>query len=112
MYVKRDEKGRIEAVSQRAGPAFEEWVAPDHVELNGFLGDLERGGPQGKLASTDLEMVRVLEDLIDVLVKKGVIHFTDMPEAAQHKLLERRNTRVNMRKGLNLVDFDDDGGAV
>ena len=34
-------------------------------------------------------MVRVLEDLINLLIDNGVIRITDLPEAAQQKLLER-----------------------
>jgi hypothetical protein len=112
MYVKRDANGQIEAVSQRGGGGWEESVAADSPELSAFFGENGRNGAQGRLASTDLELVRVLEDLIDVLVKKEVIFFTDLPEAAQKKLLERRHTRVHLREGLNLLDFDDEGGAV
>jgi len=112
MYVRRDRNGRIDAVSQRTGEGFEEAVTADSPELAGFLSELYRPGMQGRLAATDLELVRVLEDLIDVLVKKDLIHFTDLPDAAQKKLLERRYTRVNMREGLHLMDFDDEGGAV
>lgn len=111
MYVKRDEKGRIEAVSQREGSEFGEFLAAGSAELIAFLNEAGRGELHCRLASTDLELVRVLEDLIDVLVKKEVIVFTDLPEAAQNKLLERRHTRVNLRAGLQLVDFDDNGSV-
>ncbi|EKD97704.1 MAG: hypothetical protein ACD_23C00767G0001, partial [uncultured bacterium] len=33
------------------------------------------------LSQTDTSLVRVLEDLIDVLITRGVIQFTDLPEA-------------------------------
>lgn len=56
-----------------------------------------------RLAESDQAMVRVLEDLIDTLIGKDLLHFTDLPDAAQKKLLERRQLR---RSGdaLNLIE--------
>lgn len=45
------------------------------------------------LAASDADLARVTEDLIVVLVKKGVILFTDLPEAVQGKLLDRETLR-------------------
>lgn len=45
------------------------------------------------LADSDAELARVTEDLISLLVKKGTILFTDLPEAVQTKLLEREKLR-------------------
>lgn len=61
------------------------------------------------LSQSDSEMARVLEDLVDVLITRGVIQFTDLPEAAQAKLLERRQNRVSLYQRLNLLpDGDND----
>ena len=61
------------------------------------------------LSQSDSEMARVLEDLVDVLITRGVIQFTDLPEAAQAKLLERRQNRVSLHQRLNLLpDGDND----
>ena len=38
---------------------------------------------RAELRATDLEMVRVLEDLISTLVEKGVIMMTDLPKATR-----------------------------
>jgi hypothetical protein len=54
----------------------------------------------------------VLEDLIDVLITRGVIQFTDLPEAAQAKLLERRQTRATLTHRLELLPDDGDGDSV
>ncbi len=45
------------------------------------------------LAQSDAELARVTEDLISVLVKKGAILFTDLPDPVQAKLLEREALR-------------------
>jgi hypothetical protein len=60
-----------------------------------------------RLASSDQALIRVLEDLIETLVAKNVIHFTDLPEAAQTKLLERRSLRRSLN-GLQLLQDEDE----
>lgn len=50
--------------------------------------------PADALSQSDLALVRVLEDLIDILIPRGLIQFTDLPLAAQAKLLSRRETRA------------------
>ena len=64
------------------------------------------------LNQTDVGLVRVLEDLIDVLITRGLIQFTDLPQAAQDKLLERRETRASMADRLSLYPRDDDSGLL
>ena len=45
------------------------------------------------LEGSDASLARVTEDLISLLVKKGTILFTELPEAVQEKLLEREKLR-------------------
>lgn len=49
------------------------------------------------LAASDSELARVTEDLIAVLVNKGVILFTDLPDAVQTKLLDREALRTKLK---------------
>lgn len=65
-------------------------------------------GDRGALSETDIGLVRVLEDLIDVLISKGVLQFTELPAAAQAKLLERRTARAGLQDPLRLLDPDND----
>jgi hypothetical protein len=48
---------------------------------------------QAYLRELDVDLVRVLEDVIELLVGRGVFRFTDLPESAQQKLLFRKNLR-------------------
>lgn len=41
----------------------------------------------------DLDFVRVVEDLVELLIKGGTIRMADLPEAARAKLRERRALR-------------------
>lgn len=59
-----------------------------------------------RLAESDQALVRVLEDLIETLTGKNLIQFTDLPDAAQAKLLERRSLRHSVN-ALNLIEDDD-----
>lgn len=65
-------------------------------------------GTKADLARMDVDFIRVLEDLIDVLVAKGVINLTDLPPQALDKLSQRRRVRRRLRDALDLIEGDDD----
>ena len=56
-----------------------------------------------QLDASDLEMARITEDLIDLLIGRNIINFTDFPGMAQAKLINRRALRSNMSALTNLV---------
>jgi hypothetical protein len=64
------------------------------------------------LKRSDSGLVRVVEDLIDVLINRGLLLFTDLPDAAQAKLMERRQTRASMGHRLQSLLVDDDKGLL
>jgi hypothetical protein len=68
----------------------------------------EQNDPSKSLADSDASVARIAEDLIDILITRGVIQFTDFPQAAQAKLLQRRHTRETLSNRLKLLD-DADG---
>ncbi len=102
-YVMRDEAGRITTVKMEAGDGLEE--LPIHsAELLEFMRNA--GMEQGALQESDMRLVRVLEDLIDLLIDRDIIRFTDLPLPAQEKLMERRSMRqtlgsLNLLGGMN-----------
>lgn len=55
----------------------------------------------------DADFVRVLEDLIDTLIMNNVIRHTDLPIAAQRKLVLRKGLRNRMQGALNLLSDDE-----
>jgi hypothetical protein len=104
-YVKRDAHGRIVAVSvEPVGDGWHE-IDAESAELAAFGEALQHS--QTELAASDLGLARVLEDVIDLLVDRSLIRFTDLPEAAQKKLTSRRSARASMRR-LNLLDNEQD----
>jgi len=60
------------------------------------------------LSKMDVEFIRVLEDLIDALLEKGVLRLTDLPPEALEKLDRRKDVRKRLRGSLDLLE-DDDG---
>jgi hypothetical protein len=68
--------------------------------------------PAQALSESDTAIARVLEDLIDILITRGVIQFTDLPEAAQGKLLSRRQTRAMLKDSLQLLPGEGEGGLL
>ena len=93
-FVKRDADGAIIAVfGEATGDATDEIGADDPGLLAFLHGGSGDDAAHRDMLDSDLGMVRVLEDLINLLIDKGVIRITDLPEAAQQKLLERGSLR-------------------
>jgi hypothetical protein len=101
-FVVRDAGGNILAVHAAQSDAAPDEVAADDPALLAFLGlqsDVTGDGKElvGHLLTSDSEMVRVVEDLIDVLIAKRVIMMTDLPAAARAKLAKRRGLRGKLK---------------
>lgn len=103
-FVKRNEQGGIAAVNQAQEPGFDEELAADNLELSAYLASM--GQSASSLSATDQDFVRVLEDVVQLLVDKGVILFTDLPESAQEKMLYRQRLRSSIKNNLNLIGDD------
>lgn len=61
-----------------------------------------------QLSSSDIEFIRVLEDLIELLISNGTIRLTDLPPKALEKLNERKRTRKQLKRSLDLIGDDDE----
>jgi len=109
-YVRRDQSGRIVALSETAMPDTGELVAQDSTEITEFLKSMggattdSRQDARLALIESDLTMVRVVEDLIDILIERNIIMLTDLPGAAQTKLMARRSLRGRLSGLVGLVD--------
>lgn len=105
-YILRGTDEKIKAVSQVAMTA-EGWeeVSSGNQEYLDYLD--EALTKEDRFRESDIQLARVLEDLISLLIDRDFIRFTDFPDAAQKKLIERQGFRSG-NKNLNLLD-DDDG---
>jgi hypothetical protein len=108
-FVRRNADGKIDAVFENPeGDATEE-ISADNSELNSFLGTAvgDSVHPE-RWAIADLAIARVTEDLIDLLIDKGVISFTELPENAQQKLIDRRGLRNELGYVARFVNEDEE----
>jgi hypothetical protein len=102
-YVKRNSAGAIIGLSERAENDYEQELSLSHPEIQAFLNTA-----RDHLSSSDSETIRVIEDLIDVMIQKKLILLTELPQAAQRKLMERQRMRNELGVLGNLmVDADD-----
>lgn len=104
-YVGRDEVGNIVTVSTRSNAQATEFIDAGAEELQRYLAHLSPGFDD--LTRSDQALIRVVEDIVDTLIEKNVIRFTDLPEAAQHKLVHRRSLRRS-KVALDLLGVDED----
>ena len=102
-YIKRNSAGEITAVSEEALPGFVLATEQDADEISDFGIELV-GKDEAELLKTDLEFVRVLEDVIELLMAKNVIQFTELPDASQAKMLKRKKLRGGLGGKLDLLD--------
>ena len=113
-FVRRNMHGQIDAIFDHPEPGAEEELLSDHPDVMAFLTsiDSQSAAQAAQWAKEDLALARVAEDLIDVLIEKGVIAFTDLPLPAQQKLIKRRGKRQEMdyvSTLFSMVDPDDGG---
>jgi hypothetical protein len=101
-HVLRDAAGNIMAIFDRPSPGRTEEIAGDDQEIIAFLG--LRDQRTSEFIRADLEFIRVLEDLIEILVERRVILTTDLPIEAQRKLFARGRLRQGLRGAAGLLD--------
>jgi len=86
----------------------DEWLDVDHPEVAVFLQKVPSDKAREALSATDNDMVRVIDDLVDLLVANQVLIFTELPERVQTKLLARKQLRKDVNALQNLM-IDDEG---
>lgn len=109
-YVLRNPQGQIDSVHRQPVPGAQ--LLPDqHAELRELIGDVAHDTPrEAAFADLDAGLIRVLEDLVDVLVARNVIRITDLPVGAQQKLFARKNFRDRFK--LNSLQLFDEASAL
>ena len=107
MHVIRDSLGNVMSLHREAVPDSEP-LPLDHPAVQAFL---RADGNERGFAALDADLVRVLEDLIDALIRLNVLRITDLPLEAQSKLFERKHFRDGMQtRALQLFAPDDSSG--
>lgn len=107
-YIQRKHDGGIAAISATQSDAFHDWIEPDSPELKNYLSQRTGTMPtvENALEESDHALVRVVDDLVNALIEKNLMRFTDLPEAAQKKLMDRQSLRQSLNS-LKLLGDDD-----
>ena len=100
-YIRTDTAGNVISLHRDATTDAQEQVAASDPRVLAFLGMPK--GKDGEFLTLDLDLIRVIEDVVDVLIEKNLITFTDLPAAAQEKIFRRRNKRERSEEGGILV---------
>ena len=96
LYAERDSEGKIIGVSKDPGDGQDRMPVSDN-ELQEFLAsEADQKTYELLLQDADKKMIRVLDDLIEVLIRKNIILLTDLPEEAREKLGTRKEVRRKM----------------
>ncbi|WP_044874861.1 hypothetical protein [Pseudomonas sp. LFM046] len=96
VYVQRDEKGRVLRVEHEPFESMTQSMSSNDPEVRTWFASRSLHDHLMSLQHSDLELIRVIEDLVQVLVSKGVMNYTDLPGAARNKLQHRAVTRAKV----------------
>lgn len=106
-YARRNDLGEIVELRRTADSGADELIDSNDPEVMAFLGLGElQGNPVNLLRNTDTELARVVEDLINVLIRKHAISLTDLPMAAQGKLARREDIRQRINADFTISRKD------
>lgn len=116
-FVVRDGNGQVLAIYREMAAGAEEYLPPTHPAVQAFLqqnaGTSAAPAAQAErpsMVQSDLDMIRVYEDLTDILLSKNVVMLTDFPPAAQDKLMRRKRLRSSLSPITELLDGVDEEG--
>lgn len=110
-YISRNDQGVIVELHNNPTHENDLWLDVNHPEVVDFLHknqSTKQALAKLALSTSDDDMIRVIEDIIDLLVAKQVFMFTELPEAVQRKLGGRHKLRKEMEGLSNLMCSDED----
>lgn len=94
LYAKRNQQGEmVEVSTEHRGD--NEPINNDEVRdiFKRIYPDALKSQVTHELKDSDTQMIRVLEDLIELLIEKNIINLTELPRAAQQKIFNRKKIR-------------------
>jgi hypothetical protein len=98
-YVQRNADGRIDTLTGEPGSTTE-FLPGEHPEVLQFLAQHQGAGSPDEaglaLLQEDLKLIRAIEDIIDLLISKNVIIFSELPVAVQQKIMKKRGYREKL----------------
>ncbi|MBK8157663.1 MAG: hypothetical protein IPK59_02315 [Rhodospirillaceae bacterium] len=112
-FVMRDGSGQVLAIYREMSAGAEEYLPPTHPAVQAFMQQNVAQLPVSSaekpaMLQSDLDMIRVYEDLTDILLTKNLVMLTDFPPAAQDKLMRRKRLRSSLSPITELLDNTDE----
>jgi len=114
-YIQRNNEQEIMAMY--ADPCYQgqEYLTHDNEEVLNFLRTQrspnsmpgERHELMNVLSGSDMQSIRIIDDLVFLMVRQNLIRLTDLPSAAQNKLLARQQVRDHLGDLPDLLDQED-----
>lgn len=105
-YILRNAQGNIIAVSAENNMDGNwQFIQEDAAEYVDYLENSL--AKNSKFRESDIQLARVLEDLISMLIERNLIRFTDFPAAAQKRLIDRQTLRKKTQLSSILEDEPD-----
>ncbi len=106
-YVARDPNGYITAIYSSPTDGATEQLPLTNPEVSQFLSQCDSPDSLATaLSESDLGMGRVTEDLIDILLNKGVFLFLELPPEVREKYTARGALRGRLSGLSGLIDDD------
>jgi len=107
-FVERHANGSIIRMLDTAVEGCDEFLAPDHPDVQAHEAVVQEVKNNLQyLNDSDMGVLRVSEDLIELLIERNIIRLTDLPDAAQEKLLKRKSARARVNH-LDSILLDED----
>ena len=117
-YVRRNDEGNISGIFMQKSDEANEHLEGNDPEILEFLstdkdavlGEEEPDALQDlhHLRLSDLGMIRVVEDLIELLVEKDVISMAELPKNATVRLKHRQKLRNKLQPYAHALSGDKD----
>lgn len=111
-YFQRDTNGMIISLRRERDEEHTEFLAPTHPEIIQFLTAEKQKSDNSKaketLSESDQDFARATEDVINLLIQKNIILFTELPPEVQAKMAGREKLRSNLQDSpYNFLDNSD-----
>jgi len=100
-YAERNQDGIVIALYASQNDQAREFLTGNHPEVTAFLADGTPGQHRARMQASDMEMARVVEDLIFVLIEKKVINLDALPVVTRQKITQRAQIREAISHALS-----------
>lgn len=111
-YVSRDSSGLVVGIFLKSQSNATEFLPNDHIDILRFFGGVIPKNISNHalmdLTQSDIDFIRVIEDLVNVLIDKNLITFTDLPLKVREKIVNRLDARGRL-SGTNDIVVSDNG---